>query len=161
MEDESEISGDADSRVQGPQFVLQRIYVKGLSFEAPSTPAVFALKGKPNVHVELNTKAEKSEGELYEVVLSVTVTVKSEKKLVYSVEVEQAGLFHVHGIPEDQLGPILGSHCPNILFPYAREAVSDLIARGGFSQFLLAPVNFEALYAQARKEGERKERVTH
>ena len=133
---------------KGPEFGLQRIYVKDLSFEAPHAPQVFAENWQPHVTVGLNTQVTPLGNDHLEVVLAVTVTVKSGEKTAYHVEVQQAGLFLARDVPEQDRGPLVGIVCPNVLFPYAREVISDLVGRGSFPQMLLAPVNFEGLYAQ-------------
>ncbi len=130
------------------QLALQKIYVKDLSFETPNSPQVFTLKWEPNVEFNLATNAQQLQDALYEVSITVTVTVKLEEKTAYLIEVCQAGVFALTGFTTQELGPLLGSYCPNLLFPFAREAVSDLVVKGGFPPMLLAPVNFDALYAQ-------------
>lgn len=135
-----------------PNFEIQRIFVKDLSYEAPNTPHTFAEEWKPEVQLNLETKSSRIQDNVHEVILSVTATVMSNKKSAFLVEVHQAGIFLVSGFPNDQLHQMLGSFCPNILFPYAREAISDLVVRGGFPQLILAPVNFDALYAQHMQE---------
>ena len=130
------------------QFSIQKIYTKDLSFETPNSPKVFTLQWEPAVDFNLGTHVEPLEDSLYEVILSVTITVKSGDAIAYLAEVKQAGIFSLGGFSDQELGPMLGSFCPNILFPYARETISDIVARGGFPQMLLAPVNFDALYAQ-------------
>ncbi|MBL4795316.1 MAG: protein-export chaperone SecB [Pseudomonadales bacterium] len=138
------------------QFGLQRIYIKDLSFEAPKTPTVFKTEWKPEINLELNNKSTKIEGDMYEVVLSLTVTAKNKDDVAFIVEIQQAGLFLVAGVPPQQMQQLLGAYCPNVLFPYAREAVSDVVGRGSFPQLLLAPVNFDALYAEALKRNSEK-----
>lgn len=130
------------------QFSIQKIYTKDMSFETPNSPKVFTEKWEPAVDFNLSTNANTLENSLYEVALTVTITVKSGETIAYLVEVVQAGIFALGGFNDQEMGPMLGSFCPNILFPYAREAVSDLVNKGGFPQLLLAPVNFDALYAQ-------------
>lgn len=141
----------------GPVFTIQRIYVKDISFETPNAPAIFKEEWKPEVNVDLQTKTDTLEDSTYEVILHLTVTVKMAEKTAFLVEVHQAGIFTLKGFPEQQLGHALGSMCPNILYPYARETISDMVTRGGFPQLLLAPVNFDALYLQhleqQKKEG--------
>ena len=135
------------------QFALQRIYVKDLSFEAPNAPKVFLAEWKPEVGVDLSTQASKLEdGKNYEVVLAVTVTVKNADQVAFIAEVKQAGIFLVDGVPEAQVGQLLGAYCPNLLFPYARETVSDVVSRGSFPQMLLAPVNFDAVFAESLRQ---------
>jgi len=130
------------------QFAIQRIYLKDVSVETPNSPKVFTEKWEPKVEFNLSSNAEKLQDELFEVALTTTVTVKLDEKTAYLIEVCQAGIFTVNGFEENELGPMLGSYCPNLLFPYAREAVSDLVTKAGFPPMLLAPVNFDALYAQ-------------
>lgn len=139
---------ETQNQAQG-QFGIQKIYVKDISFETPNSPAIFAeTKWEPEVNVQLNSRAAPMENDHHEVVLTVTVTAKLGDKTAYLAEVQQAGIFQAAGFEQDQKNHLLGAFCPNVLFPYAREAVSDLINRGGFPQMLLAPVNFDALYAQ-------------
>jgi preprotein translocase subunit SecB len=135
-----------------PAFEIQRIYIKDSSYEAPNTPHTFTDDWKPEVQLNLETKSTRVHDNVHEVVLSVTATVTTSKKPAFLVEVHQAGIFMVTGFPSDQLHQMLGSFCPNILFPYAREAISDMVVRGGFPQLILAPVNFDALYAQHLEE---------
>jgi preprotein translocase subunit SecB len=135
-----------------PNFEIQRIYIKDISYEAPNTPHTFVDDWKPEVQLNLETKSTKIQDNLHEVVLSVTATVASNKKSAFLVEVHQSGVFMISGFPNDQLQQMLGSFCPNILFPYAREVISDVVVRGGFPQLILAPVNFDALYAQHLEE---------
>jgi preprotein translocase subunit SecB len=128
------------------QFALQKIYVKDLSFETPNSPAIFTENWEPNVNIELNTEGKLLAPDVHEVILGVTVTTKIGEKVAYLCEVHQAGVFTVKGFNEQELGPMLGSYCPNVLFPFAREVISDLVSKGGFPQMLLAPVNFDAIY---------------
>ncbi len=137
------------------QFAIQKIYVKDFSFESPNAPAIFRHEWRPKVELNLHSDAAKVAANVYEVVLRVTVTVKLEDETAFLVEVQQAGIFHIAGLDDEQLRPALGSACPNILFPYARETVSDVTTRGGFPQFLLAPVNFDALYLRHLQESEK------
>jgi preprotein translocase subunit SecB len=140
------------SQTSTPQFEIQRIFVKDLSYEAPNTPHTFTEEWKPEVQLNLETKSNRIQDNIHEVVISVTATVTSNKKSAFLIEVHQAGIFQISGFPNDQLRQMLGSFCPNILFPYAREVISDIVVRGGFPQLLLAPVNFDALYAQHLEE---------
>jgi preprotein translocase subunit SecB len=135
-------------QAQERQLALQKLYVKDVSFETPNSPNVFTLKWEPKVDFNLATNAQQLHEDVYEVGITVTVTVKLEDKTAYLVEVCQAGIFSLSGFDQQELGPLIGSYCPNILFPFAREAVSDLVIKGGFPPMLLAPVNFEALYVQ-------------
>lgn len=142
----------APNQNQQPGFSIEKIYVKDLSLEIPNAPAVFMQRETPQVSIELGNKVTRLEEGLFEVVLSVTVTSKIEDKTVFLVEVAQAGIFQVRNIPQENLEAIVSITCPNILFPYAREAVSDLITRGGFPPVLLSPINFEALFAQQKQQ---------
>jgi len=124
-----------------------------MSFESPSTIEVLKGEWKPELSLDLQTNSRHVENDLHEVQLKVTVTVKSSKKVAFLAEVKQAGLFTVNGFAQSQLEHILGSFCPNILFPYAREAITDFVNRGGFPQLILAPVNFDALFNQHKQQG--------
>ena len=135
-------------------FAIQRLYVKDLSFEAPGAPDIFKDNWKPDMNLELQTASNKVEDSVHEVMLSATVTVKSNEKIAFIVEVKQAGIFSVANFPEEQEKVLLGSVCPSILFPYLREVVTDAVNRGSFPQLILAPVNFDALYAEHVKQQE-------
>lgn len=132
------------------QFVVQRIYSKDLSFESPSTPAIFKKQWQPKINVDLNTKSEKIDEEgNFEVVLTITITAKVDEETAFLVEVQQAGIFFITGFEGEDLRRILGTASPNILFPYARENIDAVCVKGGFPAVLLAPVNFDAIYQQA------------
>ena len=137
-----------DNVAQQAQFTVEKIYVKDVSFEAPNAPAVFNEQGQPQLSMNLNQKVARLEGDLFEVVLGVTLTCTLNEKTVYLAELEQAGLFGLAGFDDRTLDMMLGTYCPNVLFPYARQAIGDLIAQGGFPPFYLQPINFEALYAE-------------
>ena len=134
------------------QFMIQRVYVKGLSFETMNTPAIFQDTWEPELTLDVSTQHNKLENNIYEVVLSITATVLNKKTTAFLVEVQQAGIFTIQGAPEEQLDHLLGSFCPNILFPYAREAITAEVIRGSFPQLVLAPINFDALYIQQQEE---------
>ncbi|VFM98767.1 MAG: protein translocase subunit secB [Candidatus Kentron sp. G] len=134
------------------QFAIHKIYVKDISFEAPNSPSIFRSDWKPDVDIQLFTDASHIEANVYEASVRVTVTVKIEDKTAFLVEVSQAGIFDIGGLPEDRLKYMLGSFCPNILFPYARETISNLVTRGGFPQLLLSPANFDAMYIKHLQE---------
>ncbi|GFM52539.1 MULTISPECIES: protein-export chaperone SecB [Pseudomonas] len=131
-----------------PQFSLQRIYVRDLSFEAPKSPAIFRQEWTPSVSLDLNTRQKQLEGDFYEVVLTLSVTVNNGDEVAFIVEVQQAGIFLIKGLDDASLSHTLGAFCPNLLFPYAREAIDNLVVRGSFPALMLSPVNFDALYAQ-------------
>lgn len=135
-----------------PQFALQRIYVKDLSFESPLGASLFQMKLAPQVKMDMNTRHSKLEDNLYEVVLSVNVTATQDDKTAFVAEVQQAGLFGCSNIPEEQLDQVLRAFCPNILFPYLRETIDSLVVRGGLPALQLSPVNFDALYQQAKAQ---------
>ncbi|MGH8502980.1 MAG: protein-export chaperone SecB [Gammaproteobacteria bacterium] len=143
------------------QFEIQRIYLKDVSFEAPNSPRVFTEQWKPETSVQLSTEmAQLNEG-LHEIVLGITVTAKMTDKTAYLVEIKQAGIFAIKGFAEPQMRQLLGSYCPNVLFPFAREAIAELITKGGFPPMLLAPINFDALYAQRQRETATESGATH
>ncbi|CBV40915.1 protein-export chaperone SecB [Halomonas elongata] len=148
-------NGQAADQQDKPQvqFALQRIYIKDLSFEAPNSPSVFQQPFKPKVGLDLDTTHQKVGEDLYEVVVKVTaqVTHSEEGTTSFLAEVEQAGMFRIGGLEGAQLDHTLGAFCPNVLFPYARECVDSLVNRGGFPPLMLAPVNFEAIYAQRKQ----------
>lgn len=146
MSDTNPTNAGATATMQ-PSFAIHKIYLKDISFEAPNSPASFQPNWQPQHHLDLNTRARGLGEHQFEIVLSLTVTVKNNEETAYLVEVQQAGIFQLEGFTEADMGGMLGSFCPNILFPYAREAISDIVTRGGFPQMLLAPVNFDALYA--------------
>lgn len=131
-------------------FKIQRVYLKDVSYESPQSPAVFLgnTNWQPNVSLHLNTESAKLENDVFEVILTVTATVKLAEETAYLAEIKQAGLFLIKGFEAARLGPMLGSFCPNLLFPFAREEIASLVQKGGFPQLLLDPVNFDALYAQ-------------
>lgn len=139
------------------QFALQRIYTKDVSFESPNSPMIFQEQWQPQVNLDLNTSHTKISDDQYEVVLSLTVTAKIGEKVAYIVEIQQGGIFLVQGIEEPQLGQMLGGYCPTILFPYAREAIDTAVNKGSFPSLMLAPVNFDAVYAQALERQQQEE----
>jgi preprotein translocase subunit SecB len=146
------------------QFSIQKIYTKDMSFETPNSPKIFTEQWEPAVDFNLGSHVSPLENSFFEINLTLTITVKNKDAVAYLVEVNQAGIFALAGFSDEEMGPMVGSFCPNILFPYARETVSDLIIRGGFPQLLLAPVNFDALYAQHLQQLQQApnlETVTH
>jgi preprotein translocase subunit SecB len=121
------------------QLAIQKIYIKDFSFESPNTPHIFG-QADWSPKTDLNLRSS--------VVLTITVEAKEDDKTVFLIELHQAGLFHVAGYSDDEFKAIVGSFCPNILFPYARETIASIISKGGFPEFVLQPINFDALYAQ-------------
>ncbi len=140
-----------------PQFSLQRIFVKDLSFEAPKSPEIFREDWSPNVEMDLNTRQRGLDGDFHEVVLTITVTVKTGEEVAFIAEVQQAGIFLIQGLDEASKSHALGAFCPGLLFPYARETIDSLVVRGSFPALMLAPVNFDALYAQELQRTQERE----
>ncbi len=144
--------GDATMETNAPEFAIQRIYVKDMSFETPHSPHIFQEQWQPNVDVQLNAVTDKLAQDVFEVKLMITVTAKLAEKVAFLAEIHQAGIFTIARFPDEQLHRMLGSYCPNLLFPFAREVIADLITRGGFPPLYLAPINFDALYEQQLKQ---------
>jgi preprotein translocase subunit SecB len=138
----------ADANAAQPQFTVEKIYLKDVSFEAPNAPQIFNEQGQPQLNMNLNQKVARLADGVYEVVLGVTLTCMMGEKTVYLSEVQQAGIFSLAGFDDRTLDMMLGTYCPNVLFPYARQAISELISQGGFPPFYLQPINFEGLYAE-------------
>jgi preprotein translocase subunit SecB len=142
----------AEEQQPQPVFTIEKIYVKDLSAEVPGAPQVFLEREPPRIDIQLSTEAKPIDEGHYDVTLSVTATAVLKEKTMFLVEAQQAGIFQVRNIPKESIDLVLSITCPNILFPYARETVSDAISRCGFPPFLLAPVNFEALYQQRMQQ---------
>ena len=149
-----------DQNTNEIQFAIQRLYLKDVSFESPNSPTIFQKQWQPQVNLDLNTSNEKLSENQHEVVLSLTVTAKVDEQVAFIIEVQQAGVFFLQGLTDEQLGHTLGAYCPNVLFPYAREVIDALAVKGSYPALMLQPVNFDALYAQAleqqQQEGEGK-----
>jgi preprotein translocase subunit SecB len=135
-----------------PNFAVQRLYLKDLSFETPQGPAAFQKQWKPKVTQDLSTKSAKIDDNVYEVALRITITVKHEEEAIYLIEVEQAGLFSIEGIEEQQLAPVLNVTCATMLLPYAREAIDSVLIKGSFPPLMIPPINFESLFSSALKQ---------
>jgi preprotein translocase subunit SecB len=135
-----------------PTFQIEKIYVKDLSLELPNAPQVFMQSDQPQLEVQIANEATRVAEGIFEVTVGVTVTARAGDRTVFLVEAVQAGLFQIAGVPDEEMGPLLGIGCPTILYPYARETVSDMVTRAGFPPVLLAPVSFEAIYAQRVQE---------
>ena len=136
----------------GPSFTVEKLYIKDVSFEAPGTPQVFNEQGQPQLQMNLNQRVQRLAENAFEVVLGVTLTCTIAEKTAYLAEVQQAGVFGLSGFDDASLDAMLGTHCPNALYPYARQVISDLITSGGFPPFVLQPINFEALYAEGLRQ---------
>lgn len=137
---------------QQPFFNIEKLYVKDLSLEIPHAPGIFLERDMPQIDLQLNTQAETMAEEVYEVTVTATVTAKLKEKTVFLIEAKQAGVFRVRHVPAAEMEMVLGAVCPNMLFPYLREVVTDVSMRGGFTPVLLNPVNFEALYHQQKQQ---------
>jgi preprotein translocase subunit SecB len=144
------------SQEQEQQFIIQRIYIKDVSFEAPNSPGVFTQEWQPDTNLDLNTHVNTLANDNYEVELLITITVKSADKVAFLVEVKQAGVFFIHGYAQEQLNHLLAAYCPNILFPYAREVIAGMVSKGSFPELHLSPINFDALYARRLQEEQAK-----
>jgi len=134
------------------QLLLQKIYVKDLSFESPRAPEVFSKDASPQTQLNIRSNAREIAPDTHEVVLTITVEAKDQEHSLFLIEIVQAGLFIIKGYSEEERHMLTGSYCPGSLYPFAREAISDIVTRGGFPQLLLQPINFDALYAQAMRE---------
>jgi preprotein translocase subunit SecB len=135
------------------QLAITKIYVKDFSFESPQSPQIFKRTDwKPQTNLNLRSSHTAVEDSVHEVVLTITIEAKEEDKALFLVELQQAGLFEIAGYEGEELAAIVGSFCPNILFPYAREAVAAMIQKGGFPEFVLQPINFDALYMQSKQQ---------
>lgn len=138
----------------GPVFSIEKVYVKDLSLEIPNAPQVFLEREAPSVDIQLHHNSTNVDEGVYQTVLTVTVTAKAKDKTLFLVEAAQAGIFVARNIPPQELDAVLGIACPNILFPYVREVISDVVSRAGFPPVILAPVNYEAIYSQQRAEAQ-------
>jgi len=140
---------EQQAQPQQIEFNIQRVYIKDISFECPNSPVIFKKEWAPEVSMDIDTKSTKLDDNIFEVVLSLTTTAKVGEDVAFLCEVQQAGIFSVGKLEGQQMAHCLNAFCPNILFPYAREAVANLVTRGTFPQLNLAPVNFDALFQQA------------
>ena len=141
-------NGGADA---GPQLTVQKVYIRDSSFEAPGAPHIFQEQGQSRVELNLGQKAQQLAPNVYEIVLTITVTCKLGEKTAYLAEVQQAGIFGLSGFDPQQLDMVIGTYCPHVLFPYARQTISSMVEQGGFPTFLMQPINFEQIYADNLK----------
>ena len=139
---------DEQAQAQAPTFSIEKIYLKDLSLENPGAPQSFLVQEAPQVEVGLRTRGEQIDTDVYECVLTITLTAKTSDRTLFLVEASQAGIFTIRGVPPEHLQPVIAINCPNVLFPYARETLADAVGRAGFPPVHLAPINFEALYQQ-------------
>ena len=152
-EENQPAQGQAEGRAQEQQFSIQKLYLKDVSFESPNAPTVFADgEWQPEVNIQLNSSNQSIGQDTFEVDLKITVTAKQSKKTAFLVELTQSGIFTISGFEQENLRGMLGAFCPETLFPFAREAVAELVSKGGFPPLLLAPVNFNALYMQQAQQ---------
>jgi len=142
----AEENAAASTEEQKARFVIQKIYTKDISFETPNSPDIFREEWKPELDLQLGNDYVRIDDDNHEITLTVTVTATVGDKVAFLAEVKQAGVFSLTGYSDQEMGPLVGSYCPNTLFPFAREVISDIVLKGGFPQLVLAPVNFDALY---------------
>ncbi len=156
MTEENKTAAQAANQNNAPSLSLQKVYVKDVSFEAPNAPEIYNEKGQPEIKMNLNQKVKTVSEGIYEVVLTITVTCNILEKTAYLVEVQQAGIFGLSNFEENVMHQTLGAYCPNVLFPYARQMVSELVMNGGFQPLMLQPVNFDQLYAQQMQQAQQQ-----
>ena len=160
-QDTSDNGADSGGEKGQVQFRIERLFLKDSSFESPNSPEVFIKQWRPEIKVDINTRANSLGEDLQEVILTATITATLEDEMVgFIVEVQQAGIFLIQGAEPAQLSQIIGIACPNTLFPYLRESIDNLVVKGGFPALQLAQVNFEALYVQAMQEREQREQAS-
>ncbi len=150
---------DTDQQAQQaaqPMFNIEKIYVKDLSVEVPNAPAIFLDREQPQIDMQLNTQSAAVDDGIYQTILTLTINAKINDKVAFLVELQQAGIFRIQNLPQEAMEPALGVGCPNILFPYAREAVSDAVLKAGFPPLMLQPVNFELIYMQQQQAREQQ-----
>ncbi len=155
------MSEEAKSETPPQNFEIQKLYIKDVSFESPQSPAIFQNNWSPDTNLQVGTQHTQLGDKVYEVVLNLTATIKVEEKTAFLIEIQQAGIFTVTGFEESAMGHLLGAYCPNVLFPYAREVISDLTTKGGFPPLLLNPINFDALYAQNQRQDSNEDETKH
>lgn len=150
-DNEKTTAASAENKQQKQNFALKKIYVKDVSFESPNPVKFFTQPVQPKINLDLNTESAEIDEQTVEVNLNITVTATTDKEAeqtIYLVEIKQSGIFQLSGFAKEELHRLVNCHCPNILFPFAREAIANLVERAGFPQLLLAPINFEGLYQQ-------------
>lgn len=159
MSEPAQPAGTEPAAAQGPTFQIVKLYVKDASVEVPNAPQVFMQADNPQLEIQVRNEAMQFADGLFEVVVAVTVTARAGEKTVFLVEAAQAGIFAVSGIPQADLEPLLAIACPTILYPYAREAISDLVTRAGFPAVVLQPVSFEQMYMERRQQADSEPRI--
>ena len=154
----------AVSEEQQSRFVIQKIFTKDISFETPNSPDIFREEWKPKLDLQMGNEYVRIDEDNHEITLTVTVTATVGDKVAFLAEVKQAGVFSLTGYSDQEMGPLVGSYCPNTLFPFAREVISDIVLKGGFPQLVLAPVNFDALYMkqiEKNRQASQEAETTH
>lgn len=146
-----------------PHFFIEKYYLKGSSLESPSAPDIFREEWKPKVNLDINTQNHKLHDDIYEVTIHLTVTAKNEEKNknIYLVEVQYSGIYTLRNFEAERLQEVLGSFCPGLLYPYATQAVSDLVSKAGFPQLNLAPINFDAIYRESLQRQQQENAADH
>lgn len=152
---------EATQESNQPFFNMEKIYVKDLSLEIPHAPQIFLERENPQIDVQLHTQAAPIDEGMFEVVVTTTVTAKLGEKVMFLIEAKQAGIFQVRNLPSEEMEPVLAVMCPNILFPFLREVVSDVAVRAGFAPVLLNPINFDVLYQQQKQQAQPAAATTH
>jgi len=146
---------DQEQQQPVPVFNIEKIYIKDLSVEVPNAPAIFLEREAPQIDLQIHTSSEQVQDGIYQTVIALTINAKIQDKTAFLVEMQQAGIFRIENIPAEAMGPAIGVGCPNVLFPYAREAVSDAVMKAGFPPLMMQPVNFEMLYLQQQAQAQK------
>jgi len=152
----AEENAAASTEEQQARFVIQKIYTKDISLETPNSPEIFREEWKPELDLQLGNDYNRIDDDNHEIILTVTVTATVGGKVAFLAEVKQAGVFSLTGYSDQEMGPLVGSYCPNTLFPFAREVISDIVLKGGFPQLVLAPVNFDAVYMNQMEQAKQQ-----
>ena len=142
----------ATQQASEQRFSIEKLYIKDASLESPNVPAIFTTKWEPEINLQLASETKKVDNDLFESVLTITITAKLGEKTAYLVEIKQAGLFAITGFDDAELAPLVNSYCPGTLYPFAREAINSMVEKGGFPPLYLAPINFDAIWAQRQQE---------
>lgn len=148
------MSEEQEATTENKQILIQKLYLKDASFEAPNTPGIYGKEWQPRISLNIQTASAMVGENMHEVVLTITAEAKVDEEAAFLVEIKQAGVFMIQGFNEDEVRQIIGAYCPNLLFPFAREAATDFVSKGGFPGLLLQPINFDALYVQQMQERE-------
>ncbi len=152
-------SAGSEAAAQQPVFQIEKLYIRDLSLEVPNAPQVFMQAENPQLEIQVRNEAMQFSDGLYDVTVTVTVTARAGEKTIFLAEAAQCGIFQIRGIKQDDLEPLLAIACPTVLYPYAREAISDLVTRGGFPTVVLQPVSFEQMYIERRQQAAGEPRI--